>query len=102
MILFDKKDLLYALNTELDENAELGDVVKFIEDYEKSHSIIRSEGRPILIKGDRVAYLTEEHIEVLKAYESKKMFDETLNEFIKSFKNIKFIDSDKPREEGEE
>lgn len=102
MILFDKNDLLKALNTELDEYAELGDVIKFIENFEQYHSIIRSEGKPILIVHDQVAYLTDEHIEVLKAYEKKKIHEEILNDFITSFENIKFIDADKPRQEGEE
>lgn len=102
MILFDKNELLKALNTELDEYAELADVIKFIEDYEKYHSVIRSEGRPILIIDDRVAYLTEDHIEALKEYERKKMYEEALDNLITSFNDIKFIDADELRRRAEE
>lgn len=94
MILFDKNELLKALNTEIDEYSELADVIKFIENFESSHSFIRSEGRPILIIDDQVAYLTEDHIEALKEYERKKMHEEILDNFIASFNDIKFIDAD--------
>lgn len=92
MILFDKNDLLKALNG-LYEYSELGEVIKFIEeDFEKNHSVIRSEGKPILIVHDQVVYLTEEHIEVLKAYEEKKMLDEMINRRMKSIEQMKKLD----------
>lgn len=92
MILLNKTYLLNALNTELDEYAELGDVIKFIEDYEKYHSVIRGEGKPLLIINDQALYLTDEHIEALKEYERKKMHEELVNRFIANIEQIKELD----------
>lgn len=87
-------------------------IVLYDEDGNIRQTRLKPIQRYVLTMPDGTSiYLTDDHMEALKEYEKKKMHEEAVNRVLDSikqmaileppFKDIKVIDFEKPREEGE-